>query len=90
MSAATCHIVKGAYADCVQLALGVLAIGSLVVKRYVEKPRRSWKVWALDVSKQAAGGLFAHALNLLLAMFLSYASAGHDKVSTCLCVGVAS
>ena len=77
-----CHLLGGFFATGVQAGLGLLAVASLVVKRYFEHPKRAWKVWALDVSKQAIGGLFAHCLNLIAAEFLSSSSAFNDQVRT--------
>lgn len=74
-----CHLLNGLFAEGVQVALGVVAIASLAAKRLCEKPRRPWRVWLLDVAKQAAGGLFAHCLNLIAAEFLSASSAFHDQ-----------
>lgn len=46
--------------------MGVLVLGSLVLKRAQEKPRRKWRVWAGDVSKQIVGQAFVHASNVLI------------------------
>lgn len=42
-----------------------------VDKRIREKPRRHWKIWMLDVSKQIVSALTAHFLNVLLATVLN-------------------
>lgn len=55
----------------VQVVLGVGSFAILVVKRYVEKPRRPWNIWALDSSKQAISQAVAHWTNMLLAFLLS-------------------
>lgn len=53
----------------VQGLLGMLAIGSLVWKRYYEYPhRRPWIIWIYDVSKQVIGASFIHVLNLFLSI----------------------
>lgn len=53
----------------VQALLGVLAIGSLVWKRYHEHPhRRPWIIWIYDVSKQVIGASFIHVINLFLSI----------------------
>lgn len=53
----------------VQGVMGILAIGSLVWKRYHEHPhRRPWKIWFYDVSKQVIGASFVHMLNLFLSI----------------------
>ncbi|KAF1985880.1 hypothetical protein K402DRAFT_464185 [Aulographum hederae CBS 113979] len=61
----------GPFALIVQAALGVLAVLSVVWKRYRERPRRQLKVWFFDVSKQVLGSALLHVLNLLMSMFSS-------------------
>ena len=61
----------GTFGNIVQLALGVVSFGVLIIKRLCENPRRPWKVWALDLSKQAFATTSTHFLNLFLAIFLS-------------------
>ena len=61
----------GPFAILVQGALGVLALSSLVFKRWREKPRRPLKVWSFDASKQVVGSVLLHLLNLLMSMFSS-------------------
>jgi len=53
--------------------MGVLAIAaflSLVLKRYIERPQRPWKIWAFDVGKQLVGGGFIHFSNILVSGML--------------------
>jgi hypothetical protein len=61
----------GPFALLVQGALGILALSSLVFKRYREKPRRPLKVWAFDASKQVVGSMLLHLANLLMSMLSS-------------------
>ncbi len=61
----------GPFALFVQAIMGVLVIGSLVYKRQRETPKRKWKIWALDVSKQLLGQLFVHMLNVILSDFVA-------------------
>lgn len=61
----------GPFALAVQAIMGVLVIGSLVYKRQRETPKRKWKIWALDVSKQLLGQLFVHMLNVVLSDFVA-------------------
>jgi len=56
----------GPFALLVQGALGVLALLTLVFKRYRESPKRPWKVWFFDVSKQVTGSVILHLINLLM------------------------
>lgn len=61
----------GPFALFVQAGLGVLAILSLVFKRWREVPRRPVKVWAFDASKQVLGSALLHVLNLIMSMLSS-------------------
>lgn len=56
----------GPFALIVQAGLGVLALLSLVFKRWRERPRRPVKVWFFDVSKQVVGAIMVHFVNLLM------------------------
>lgn len=46
--------------------VGILVIASLVIKKQLEKRKRSWRIWFLDVSKQLVGQAVVHALNLIV------------------------
>ena len=54
----------GEFAILVQGSLGLLALFSVVWKRYRERPRRPVKVWSFDVSKQVFGSALLHIANL--------------------------
>lgn len=58
----------GPFALVVQSALGVLALLSLVFKRWRERPRRPLKIWFFDVSKQVVGTALLHVANLAMSM----------------------
>ena len=49
----------------VQLLLAFLALMSLWFKRQNEQPRRKFRTWFLDVSKQGVGACYAHVLNMV-------------------------
>lgn len=61
----------GPFALVVQGALGLLALLSLVFKRWRERPRRPLKVWFFDCSKQVLGTFLLHLANLAMSMFSS-------------------
>ena len=61
----------GSFSLFIQGALGALALLSLVYKRWREKPRRPWKIWGFDVSKQVVGSVLLHIANLLMSMLSS-------------------
>ncbi len=61
----------GPFALIVQAGLGLLALLSLVWKRYRERPRRPLKIWFFDASKQVFGSVLLHIANLFISMFFS-------------------
>jgi len=69
-STAECQLL-GPFALWVQLALGGLALLSLVYKRWKERPQRPVKVWFFDVSKQVVGSLLVHVANVFMSMLTS-------------------
>ncbi len=61
----------GPFALFIQGALGLLALLSLVFKRWRERPQRPIKIWAFDASKQVVGSALLHVANLVLSMISS-------------------
>ncbi|KAH9909148.1 vacuolar membrane protein-domain-containing protein [Xylariomycetidae sp. FL2044] len=61
----------GPFALFVQLALGALALLSLVYKRWRERPQRPLKIWFFDVSKQVFGSVLVHMANVFMSMLTS-------------------
>jgi hypothetical protein len=61
----------GPFALLVQLALGGLAMLSLVYKRWRERPQRPVKIWFFDVSKQVFGSVLVHIANIFMSMLTS-------------------
>lgn len=55
----------------VQVVLGALSFSVLVYKRYAESPKRAWKIWTMDTSKQGVSQLLAHVINVAISMQLS-------------------
>lgn len=55
----------------VQLVLGVLSFSVLIYKRYIERPKRIWKIWFMDTSKQGFSQMIAHIINVVISMQLS-------------------
>lgn len=64
---AECRLL-GPFALLVQAALGAVALLSLIWKRYRETPKRPWKIFTFDVSKQVLGSMLTHVLNLAMSM----------------------
>lgn len=49
----------------VQLLLALFALLSLWFKRQNERPRRKFRTWFLDISKQGLGACYAHVCNMV-------------------------
>jgi hypothetical protein len=69
-SSGECELL-GPFAILVQGSLGVLALLSLVFKRWRERPQRPLKIWSFDVSKQVVGSILVHIANLLMSLLSS-------------------
>jgi hypothetical protein len=67
---ASCELV-GFAGILIQVILGALSFSVLIYKRYTEKPKRAWKIWSLDTSKQGVSQMLAHIINVLISMTLS-------------------
>ena len=61
----------GGFGVLIQAILGAAAFSILIVKRYVEKPRRAWKIWFYDIAKQIISSLVLHLFNLIISAVLS-------------------
>ena len=61
----------GGFGFLIQAILGAAAFSVLILKRYLEKPRRPWKIWFYDVAKQIISSLFLHLFNLIISAVLS-------------------
>ena len=58
----------GPLALFVKGALGLMALLALVYKRWRETPKRPWRIWFFDVSKQVFGSMLVHVLNVAMSM----------------------
>ena len=54
-----------------QLTLGLITFSLLIVKRYLEKPRRPWTIWFYDVLKQIISSFVLYATNIIFSILLS-------------------
>lgn len=73
---ASCRLLGG-FSLILQAVMGVIVLLSLVVKRYREHPRRPWRIWILDVSKQLTGQVYVHICNVALSAAGAGAHAPH-------------
>jgi len=69
-----CQLVGNFFGYAIQGLLAVCAFSALVVKKWTDKERRSWKHWARDTSKQAFGSAVVHFSNLAISYYLLDAS----------------
>ena len=62
----------------IQVGLGALSFSVLIFKRYFEQPKRPWKIWSFDASKQMISQLIAHFINLTISLALTYDKKNSD------------
>ena len=53
-----------------QLILGVLTFSFLIIKRFIEKPRRHWFIWFFDVLKQIISSMTLYSANMTFSYIL--------------------
>lgn len=68
VKAGECRLL-GPFALVVQSLLGALALLSLVIKRWRERPQRPLPVWFFDASKQVVGTALLHVFNIAMSIF---------------------
>jgi len=67
-----CAVIEGWFPLLVQVVLGLIAFSSLIIKRFLEKPRRPWIIWGMDVSKQIVSSLAAHSMGIISSLIMSH------------------
>jgi len=67
----SCTLVGGLFSDGVQCTLFIISISSLVYKRSIEVPKRSFKVWAMDTLKQGISSNMIHVWNLVASILMA-------------------
>jgi len=81
-STGSCEIM-GPAGTIVQIFMGLFAFLVLTYKRTLENPKREWKVWALDTSKQAISGGLAHILNVISALLMTTLRVEESTADSC-------
>jgi hypothetical protein len=76
----TCQLL-GPMALVVQAMMGIGVIATLLYKRQREKPRRKWRVWLFDVSKQIIGQIVVHFSNIGISDWISHVSVKNPCVT---------
>ncbi len=66
-NAEECKLLSGFFSYFLQSFLALLALGTLLYKRKIEKPQRDFVTWGFDVTKQVVGSLLVHVWNIALA-----------------------
>ncbi len=69
-----CQLLGGEYSYIVQGVLLLVAVTSLLIRRYREHPKRRGDIWLLDISKQGLSSLMAHGIGMLVSISLSMIS----------------
>jgi len=68
-----CQVLGDVFGFVVQGLLFAVCVGSLLLKWWLEVPRRNFKIFLLDSSKQIVGAGVIHVLNMLCAIvFMSF------------------
>ena len=65
-----CKLLDNNFSYAIQIFLGIVSVSSLIFKRHIERPQRTWKIWCFDVSKQLVAGFFTHITNILVAEYI--------------------
>eukprot|EP01016_Furgasonia_blochmanni_P015860 TRINITY_DN1887_c0_g1_i7.p2 TRINITY_DN1887_c0_g1~~TRINITY_DN1887_c0_g1_i7.p2 ORF type:complete len:257 (-),score=20.39 TRINITY_DN1887_c0_g1_i7:908-1678(-) len=71
----------GTFGLFIQFLLGCACFLSLIIKRSREHPKRIWKIWILDNSKQVSSALTAHCMNIALSFVFVSIRKGSDQCS---------
>ncbi|KAI8926283.1 vacuolar membrane protein-domain-containing protein [Entophlyctis helioformis] len=74
------------FAIVVQVLLATIALGSLFIKRWRERPQRPLLVWAMDTSKQALAASMVHFVNVFVSSISGIDAEGREGRSTNPCV----
>lgn len=69
-----CRLISGFFAIFLQGFLGCVCLSSLAVKRHMEKPKREFKIFVMDIAKQACGAGFVHFANIFVSIALATSS----------------
>lgn len=64
-SSGNCQLLDN-WALCIQGFMGMIAMSILLLKRQKENPKRPFKIWALDATKQVIGQIMVHCMNVAL------------------------
>ncbi|KAK4518653.1 uncharacterized protein ATC70_008874 [Mucor velutinosus] len=80
---AGCQLMDG-FGIFIQLCLATTAFSTLIFKRQREQPQRPIRIWVLDVSKQLAGGIMIHSLNVVAAVFFGVKPEEGQKSNPCV------
>mmetsp|Transcript_52331 Transcript_52331/g.96859 ORF Transcript_52331/g.96859 Transcript_52331/m.96859 type:complete len:265 (+) Transcript_52331:104-898(+) len=78
-----CRLLGSLVSWVCQVILGLTALAVLIVKRYIEVPRRPCLVWFFDVGKQAGSSAVDHVMNILLGYWLADAQSHHGSNDEC-------
>ena len=66
----SCDLVSNNFSKIVQAMLAICCFLTIIIKRYLESPKRIIIIYVYDVSKQVVSGLYCHILNILFSIYL--------------------
>lgn len=72
----SCAILNDFFGCCMQLLLFGVCLSTLLLKWYIEKPRRRLLVFLMDSSKQIFGASWLHALNIIISIAFNASEVG--------------
>jgi hypothetical protein len=75
-----CYVLSGSAAMMLQLYLAGSVVALLSYKRCRETPKRSWKIWFMDTSKQGFAAGMQHVINVVSAIAFA---GGQTKAGEC-------
>jgi len=74
-----CQLLGNFFGYFLQLSLGLAAFSALIVKLYLESPRRPFKIWFFDTSKQASTAILGHLFNIYFSDMLTSGRGGGES-----------
>ena len=80
-----CHLLDGVFGLEIQFLLMSLCLGSLLLKRHYEVPKRNFKVFLLDVLKQSSSSSFGHLFNLFSSKYIVLYGFKETVLDECQC-----
>ena len=65
-----------------QIILGLISFSLLILKRYLEKPRRDWIIWFYDILKQIISSFVLYSANIIFSYLLANKNGDNSDLCT--------